>query len=87
MTGPDFFKLAAIENDFRLYYDVRNRIFFEFHELCDNKVMYCLNVLVYSVLFTLSACALTNFHKISVYFAALRDGFKGRLGKNENFTI
>lgn len=86
-SGPDFLKLAGMDANFRLYYDVRNRVFFELNQLVNDRMIYSLNMLIYSILFVFSVLALLNFSKIPVYIEAILDGLRGKLGKNENFVI
>ncbi len=76
------FKVYLLENfeDFRLYYIVRNRIYFEKKHLMTHPVIYWLNKLILLII-----VGLFGFHKkrnkIRIIRRAIRDGNKGRLGK------
>ena len=86
-AGPDFFKLAGSDADFRLYYDVRNRVYFELRERVNHRIIYVLNMLIYSTLFLFSAVILQGFGKIPIYLEAIIDGMRGKLGKNEKIVM
>ena len=76
------FKIYLLEDleDFRLYYYVRNRIYFEKKHLVTNPVIYCFNR---SIL--LSAVLIFGFinkrNNLRIIQKAVKDGNKGKLGR------
>jgi GT2 family glycosyltransferase len=84
---PAFFRLAYDGNIPRLYYSVRNRVYFEMRELVTNRFVYTLNMLVYSsVVILLALCGL-RFRNIRAYLCGLIDGINGRLGENPGYAL
>lgn len=47
------FSIISKGNPYRVYYGVRNRVFFEVNNLVDNKIIYYLNIIVYLLLISL----------------------------------
>lgn len=76
------FKIYLLDDleDFRLYYYVRNRIYFEKKHLVTNPVIYCFNRLT-----LLSTVLIFGFIKkrnnLRIIKKAVRDGNKGELGR------
>ncbi len=68
---------------FRVYYYVRNRVFFERKDLITKRMIYYLNMMIY--LFLLFVFSLKNKGNFFVLLCAVRDGFRGRLGRNKKF--
>lgn len=84
---PAFFRLAQDGNIPRLYYSVRNRVYFEMRELVTSRFVYAINMLVYStVVIALALCGL-RFRNIRAYLDGLIDGMKGRLGENPRYAL
>ncbi len=84
---PAFFRLAYDENLPRLYYSVRNRVYFERRELVGNRFVYAVNMLVYSSV--VIALALLGFRvrNIAAYLRGLIDGLRGKLGENPRYML
>ena len=70
------FSIISKSDSERVYYNVRNRVFFEVNNLVDNKIVYWINILVYLLLITLS-----NTKNIKTIIKAIKDGYKGKLGR------
>jgi len=70
--------IISKSNSERVYYNVRNRVFFEVNDLVDNKIVYWINILLYLLLITLS-----NTKNIKTIIKAIKDGYKGKLGRRE----
>ena len=72
------FSIISKGNPQRVYYGVRNRVFFEINNLVDNKIIYWINIFVYLLLISLSSTK-----NIKLIIKAIKDGYKGKLGKLE----
>ena len=72
------FSIISKSDSERVYYNVRNRVFFEVNNLVNNKIVYWINILVYLLLITLS-----NTKNTKTIIKAIRDGYKGKLGRME----
>jgi len=76
----------------RLYYSVRNRVFFEIYSLHWNKsLLYVINALVYLFLLFLQAFLMTlrgqrlPWRSFLLIVRGVRDGLRGRLGQVRAF--
>jgi len=65
----------------RFYYSARNRVFFETNNLVDNKIIYFTNMISYILLAFIFNRSI-SFIRIAI--KAIKDGYKGKLGKVEN---
>lgn len=72
------FSIISKGNPYRVYYSIRNRVFFEFNNLVDNKMIYWINTFVYLLLISLSSTK-----NIKLIIKAIKDGYEGKLGKFE----
>jgi len=70
------FSIVSRGNPFRVYYSIRNRVFFEINNIVDNKLIYWINIFVYLLLVSFSSTK-----NIKLILRAIKDGYKGRLGK------
>ena len=70
------FAILSKGDPYRVYYGVRNRVFFEVNNLVDSKIIYWINILVYLLLVNLSSTKNTK-----LILKAIKDGYKGKLGK------
>lgn len=78
------FSNIANGNHFRIYYSVRNRVFFERTHLVNNHFIYKLNILVFKGLLLLIGGVKKSTLKI--FNASIKDGIEGKLGKNEYYS-
>lgn len=82
-----FVSIAKQKDYARLYYAIRNRVYFERLNLVDNKAVYILNLIIYSaIVFTVSLFNL-KIKNIHTYYIAVRDGFKEKMGVNDDYII
>ena len=82
------FVSIAKERDYgRLYYAIRNRVYFEKMNLVDNKLIYFINMIIYSVIVFSVSLFNFRFKNIHTYFTAVRHGFNGKLGVNQDFQV
>ena len=72
------FSIISNGHPFRVYYSVRNRVYFEVHNLVDNKIIYWINIFIYLLLISLSGAK-----NIKLIIKAIKYGYKGKLGKVE----
>jgi GT2 family glycosyltransferase len=72
-----FYMISRAES-FRVYYSIRNRVYFEINNLVSNKIIYWINIFTYLLLISLSSTK-----NLKIIIKAIRDGFKGKLGKVE----
>lgn len=84
---PAFFRLAHDENLSRLYYSVRNRVYFERRELVTNRFVYAVNMLVYSSVVVALALLGFRVRNIAAYLRGLTDGLRGKLGENPRYIL
>jgi GT2 family glycosyltransferase len=70
------FSIISKGNPFRVYYSVRNRVYFEINNLVNSKIIYGINVFTYLLLISLSSTK-----NLKIIIKAIKDGFKGKLGK------
>jgi GT2 family glycosyltransferase len=66
-------------NPFRVYYTVRNKVYFEINNLVNSKIIYWINIFMYVLLISLSSTK-----NLKIIIKAIKDGYKGRLGKIED---
>jgi GT2 family glycosyltransferase len=89
-VGNDMFafkKIALDENFIRLYYSVRNRVYFEKCELVTNRAVYLLNVAIYSLFVCTTAVLHSRFRNCAIYLKALYRGWKGQMGIEPDFKL
>jgi len=73
------FSIVATGDPFRVYYSIRNRVFFETTNLVGNKIIYFMNMISY-----LSLITLASRKNIKLILKAIVDGYRGKLGKVKN---
>ena len=72
------FSIISKANPFRVYYSIRNRVYFEIINLVNNRAIYWINIFTYLLLISMIS---TKNLKITIQ--AIKDGYKGNLGKRE----
>ncbi len=68
-------------NDLRVYYTIRNHVFFETRNLVSNRFVYNINRLFFSFLLKTLSMLKGKKEKYALIRGAVRDGLNGRLGK------
>lgn len=76
------FQVIATGSEFRMYYSVRNRVFFESSNLVLNELVYKLNIFIFSILVKLA-----DKSNQKVFKKAINDGLLNKMGKNENINL
>ncbi|SFR14229.1 glycosyltransferase [Desulfoscipio geothermicus] len=89
---PQFIKKINENNMFRIYYSIRNRIYFEKNNVVNNLFIYYLNTFIYSFwvslvsIFGVIISPKNQFAKILlVYYISVKDGLFGKLGKRNDW--
>ncbi|MBN1765572.1 MAG: glycosyltransferase [Sedimentisphaerales bacterium] len=85
--GFAFSRIARDDNYVRLYYSVRNRIYFEQTELVDNWLVYLINMLIYCIFVLVVALAGLRVKNIKVFFTAVYHGLIGKMERNSEYTL
>ncbi len=85
--GFAFSRIAKDHNYVRLYYSVRNRVYFEKIELMDNWFIYSINMFIYSVFVLGVALSRLRFKNIKIYFTAVYHGLSGKMGRNDEYVL
>ncbi|MFP7470591.1 glycosyltransferase [Niallia taxi] len=81
------FSLFKSDSDFRIFYSVRNRIYFEMENLVDNVVTYKINKLIFMLLINTLSLVYNKKERKSLILKAIRLGEAKKLGKVENIRI
>nr|MBP8782445.1 hypothetical protein [Paludibacteraceae bacterium] len=81
------FQIALWENFTKLYYSIRNRVYFERVYTTNNTVIYFINMVIYSSLVIVYALLQGKIKNIKVYCEAVRDGIKKKLGVNSKYPL
>lgn len=91
---PSFMKNGSKKDMFRIYYSIRNRVYFEKNNFAENIFLYLLNVFIYSFIISLVSFLgvvilfKSQFARILLeYFASVKDGLFGKLGKRKNWEL
>jgi len=73
--------------DFRAYYSVRNRAWFDYRVRTSNRAVFIVNCLVYISLISFVAVLGGRMRRLALICRAVRDGLSGRLGEAEVFPL
>jgi GT2 family glycosyltransferase len=74
------FDVMGKGSEFRIYYNVRNRIFFEKDNLITSNCIYKLNMRIYLIIFNMISFK-KKYTTRPILMRAIRDGFENRSGK------
>jgi len=74
-------------SDLRIYYALRNRVFWELRHRTPVSLGYYVNAMVYLTLLTGYAVAKRKMRRLPLIYTALKDAINGRLGVNEAFVL
>jgi len=72
------FSIISKANPFRVYYSIRNRVYFEMNNLVNNRAIYWINAFSYLLLISM-----ISTKNLKIIIKAIKDGYKGNLGKRE----
>ncbi len=73
--------------DFRAYYSVRNRVWFDYRVRTSNRAVFLVNCFVYISLISFVAVLNGRVRRLALICRALRDGLSGQLGEAEVFPL
>lgn len=73
------------ESDFRIYYGVRNRVYFETRNLVENKLIYSLNRMSFKIVLYVLSILLGKKDRYEMISSSIKNGDKGILGKAKDF--
>lgn len=71
----------------RVYYTVRNRIYFEMKDLIQNKRVYQTNLFLFRSILRLYSILTNNYKRYNLINHAIQAALRGELGKNENINL
>lgn len=80
-------RLLTSNEEGRVYYSTRNRVFFESHYWCHSRLWFRVNKAVWIVLLTLGALRYRTPRRWRVLLSAMADGERGRLGRDPRFRV
>lgn len=82
-----FIQIALNSNHPALYYSIRNRVYFENLNHVNNRLVYLINMLIYSFIVVFVALVLLKFKNIFVYIRSLCDGLRKKMGVNSHYPL
>lgn len=80
------FPLLEQGNNFRVYYSVRNQVYFELHNFMENKYIYLFNKYMYLFILLIFAIKNDKYNRFTLLLKATHDGNKNTLGINEDIA-
>jgi len=83
--NESIFKIIPAQNPFRIYYTVRNRVYFEKKYLVDNLFIYELNRTIFKATLLLFSLKKPSIYRL--FCDAVSDGLNKKMGKNDNIRI
>ncbi len=87
MMSRPFVGLIFADNDAKVYYQVRNQIYFEYNQLSDYKFVYFTNAVVYAILSLMISVLCLRFNRVKAIQTAIYHGLTGVLGLNNNYKL
>lgn len=69
---------------FRLYYSIRNAVYFEKNNFVNNVLIYYINMILFKTLLLIFALVSGRFVMYTITSKAINDGLKGNMGKTWN---
>jgi Glycosyl transferase family 2. len=83
-----FFKMLLFsDSSFRVYYAVRNRIYFEINDMMHNKFIYLINLFIFRSILKVFSLVYGKNDRYMLINKAIYDAKRGVLGKVENIDI
>jgi GT2 family glycosyltransferase len=75
------------DNDAKVYYMIRNRVYFDRYSLGVKSVFVFFNMSIFITVLLIIGCLALRFSRIKVVLQAIRDGYKGTLGMHPDFPL
>ncbi|MGR2929430.1 glycosyltransferase [Acidithiobacillus ferriphilus] len=72
---------------YRFYYFMRNQIWFAFHQVCKNKILFLFNGLIFFIVLGSVSILQGKFHAITTMYNAAYDGIFSRLGESYKYPL
>ena len=85
--GTSFDAWLTMGSDMRIYYAMRNRVFWELRGRRPVGLAYYVNVVSYLTLLTTYAVAKRKTRRLPLVFKALNHAFAGKLGTNKDYRL
>lgn len=86
-SGNALTKISLESNYLRLYYSIRNRVYFEMKDLVTCRFEYYLNMLIYTIILIILCAVRFKFKNIQIYVTALFHGLYKKMGINKKYKL
>lgn len=86
-SGNALAKISSESNYLRLYYSIRNRVYFEIKDLVTCRAEYYFNMIIYTMVLIIFCTVKLKFKNIQVYITALFHGLQKKMGINEKYQL
>jgi GT2 family glycosyltransferase len=86
-SGSKIKEEMTTDAHFRLYYNTRNRVYFERKYLLNNEFVYLINVVIYTMVCLSVSLLNFRFENFLIYLKALSHGWIGKLGINDDYIL
>jgi len=83
-NSSSFYKLLISSSDFRVYYAVRNQIYFEDNHWKSSKTIFLLNKFLFLSVLLIYTLKYRKFSRFKIIFNAISDAEKGNLGERKD---
>lgn len=87
MMSSPFIGLIFADHDAKVYYQVRNQLYFEYNYLSRKKTAFFVNVLVYAVVSFVISVFCLRFRRARTIQTGIFHGLLGNLGVNKNYQL
>lgn len=82
-----FLGFMFADSDSKVYYLIRNRIYFDRHTLCVRSIATLINMLIFMIVIILLCCITFKIHRLIIILKAIKDGYQGNLGMHPDFPL
>lgn len=87
MMSRPFLGLILADNDGKVYYQVRNQLFFEYNYISRNKVAFLVNVFIYAAISFIVSVFFLKFSRIKAIQTGICHGIMGNLGVYKKYEL
>jgi len=87
MMNRPFLGLILADHDGKVYYQVRNQLYFEYNYVARYKAAFLANAFLYSAISFVISVVFMRLTRAKVIQTAIYHGIKGNLGVNENYKL
>lgn len=85
--GNSFKALLFGENDFRVYYSVRNQAYFDKYVYCESDLYFSLNYIFYMIILRVFSYLYKKRDRFKLVQDAINDGLRLKLGFNSQYSL